>query len=52
MGDVNAKSNGIGTDTEVPKNAMTTNLLLVAILVLFLLVGADEARRALMRIMG
>ena len=39
-------------DTAVPKNAMTTNLLLVAILVLFLFVGAQEAMGALRRILG
>ena len=39
-------------DRDVPKNAMTTNVLLVAILVLFLFVGAQEAMGALRRIMG
>jgi hypothetical protein len=36
----------------VPKNAMLTNVLLVAILVLFVAVGAQEAMGALRRIMG
>jgi len=40
------------TDAAVPKNALTTNLLLGAILVLFLFVGAQEAMGALKRIMG
>ncbi len=39
-------------DKDVPKNATATNLLLVAILVLFLFVGAQEAMSALRRIMG
>jgi chorismate synthase len=39
-------------DKDVPKNAMTTNVLLAAILVLFLFVGAQEAMGALKRIMG
>ena len=39
-------------DKDVPKNAMTTNVLLAAILVLFLFVGAQEAMGALRRIMG
>lgn len=39
-------------DQGVPKNAMTTNVLLTAILVLFLFVGAQEAMGALRRIMG
>jgi Mn2+/Fe2+ NRAMP family transporter len=39
-------------DTAVPKNAMITNLLLVAILVLFLFVGAQEAMSALRRILS
>ena len=39
-------------DKDVPKNAMMTNVLLVAILVLFLFVGAQEAMNALKRIMG
>ena len=39
-------------DTAVPKNAMVTNLLLVAILVLFLFVGAQEAMGALRRILA
>lgn len=39
------------TDTEVPKNALTTNLLLVVILVLFLVVGGQEAVNAIARIM-
>ena len=39
-------------DREVPKNALATNLLLLAILVLFLFVGAQEAMGALRRIMG
>jgi Mn2+/Fe2+ NRAMP family transporter len=39
-------------DTAVPKNALITNLLLVAILVLFLFVGAQEAMGALRRVMG
>ncbi len=40
------------SDAHVPKNAMTTNLLLVAILVLFLFVGGQEAMGALRRILG
>lgn len=39
-------------DLQVPKNAWPTNLLLVAILVLFLFVGAQEAMGALRRILG
>ncbi len=39
-------------DRAVPKNAVVTNLLLVAILVLFVAVGAQEAMGALKRIMG
>ncbi len=39
-------------DRDVPKNALMTNVLLVAILVLFLFVGAQEAMNALKRIMG
>ena len=39
-------------DKDVPKNAVMTNVLLVAILVLFLFVGAQEAMNALKRIMG
>ncbi len=39
-------------DMAVPKNALTTNLLLIAILVLFLFVGAQEAMSALRRVMG
>ncbi len=39
-------------DRAVPKNALVTNLLLVAILVLFLFVGAQEAMGALRRIFG
>ena len=39
-------------DTDVPKNALWTNLLLVAILVLFVVVGAQEAVNALRRIMA
>ena len=39
-------------DRDVPKNALVTNLLLVAILVLFLFVGAQEAMSALRRILA
>jgi hypothetical protein len=39
-------------DRQVPTNALLTNLLLVAILVLFLFVGAQEAMGALRRILG
>lgn len=39
-------------DKDVPKNAVMTNVLLAAILVLFLFVGAQEAMNALKRIMG
>ena len=39
-------------DRDVPKNARVTNLLLVAILVLFLFVGAQEAMAAVRRIMS
>jgi hypothetical protein len=39
-------------DTAVPKNAMTTNLLLVVILVLFVFVGGQEAMGAIRRILG
>lgn len=40
------------TDRDVPKNALLTNLLLVVILVLFVLVGGQEALGALKRILG
>ncbi len=39
-------------ERDVPKNSLATNVLLVAILVLFLVVGAQEALGALRRIMG
>ncbi|MEP7116772.1 MAG: Nramp family divalent metal transporter [Acidobacteriota bacterium] len=39
-------------DRDVPKNALVTNLLLGAILVLFAVVGAQEAMAALKRVMG
>ena len=39
-------------DRDVPKNALVTNLLLVAILVLFLFVGAQEAMGALRAVLG
>ena len=45
-------NNKVAWTGDVPKNAMTTNLLLVAILVLFVAVGAQEAMGALKRIMG
>ena len=45
-------NNRVAWTEDVPKNALTTNLLLVAILVLFVAVGAQEAMSALKRIMG
>ncbi len=45
-------NNRVAWTAEVPKNAMTTNLLLVVILVLFVLVGGQEAMGALKRIIG
>ena len=45
-------NNRVNWTEDVPKNAMTTNLLLVAILVLFMAVGAQEAMGALRRVMG
>lgn len=39
-------------DREVPRNATVTNLLLVVILILFALVGGQEALGALQRVMG
>ena len=45
-------NNRVAWTEDVPKNAVTTNLLLVVILVLFVLVGGQEAMNALRRIMG
>ena len=45
-------NNRVTWSADVPKNAMTTNLLLVVILVLFVIVGGQEAMGALRRIMG
>ena len=45
-------NNRVAWTEDVPKNAWATNLLLVAILVLFVAVGAQEAVGALKRIMG
>ena len=45
-------NNRVAWTEDVPKNALTTNLLLVAILVLFVMVGGQEAMNALKRIMG
>ena len=39
-------------DRDVPKNAMATNILLVVILVLFAVVGGQEAVGALRRLLG
>lgn len=45
-------NNRVDWTEDVPKNATITNLLLVAILVLFVAVGAQEAMGALRRVMG
>ncbi len=45
-------NNRVAWAEDEPKNALTTNLLLVAILVLFVAAGAQEAMNALRRIIG
>ena len=45
-------NNRVPWTAAVPKNAWTTNALLVAILVLFILVGSQEAMGAFRRLMG
>ena len=45
-------NNRVAWTEDVPKNALATNILLVAILVLFMAVGAQEAMGALKRVIG